>query len=74
MPNAGFWRIAALGLVASNIRLLTKAEIGEPLYRVPIYEFTTSVLVLHGLQPLLALLIRLKWRAIVFTAGGSRSA
>jgi hypothetical protein len=31
MPNAGFWRIAALGLVASNIRLLTKAEIGEPL-------------------------------------------
>lgn len=25
------WRIAALGLVASNIRLVTKAEIGEPL-------------------------------------------
>ena len=46
------WRIAALGLVAGNIRLRTKAETGEPL---------------------LALLIRLKWRSILFTAGRSRS-
>jgi hypothetical protein len=32
--SAGIWKcdcIAALALVASNIRLLTKAEIGEPL-------------------------------------------
>jgi hypothetical protein len=35
-------------------------------------ELTARSLVLHGLQPLLALLI-LKWRAIVFTTGGSRS-
>jgi hypothetical protein len=28
--NVGSWRIAALGLVERNIRLLTKAEIGEP--------------------------------------------
>ena len=40
-----YWRIAALGLAASNIRLLTKAEIGEP-DRVLIYEFTASFLVL----------------------------
>jgi hypothetical protein len=66
------WRIAALGLVAGNIRLRTKAEAGEPLL-APIYEFTASFLVLQGLQALLALLIRLKWRSIVFTAGGSRS-
>jgi hypothetical protein len=56
--------------VASNIRLLTKAEIGEPL-PVPFYEFTACFLVLQGLQPLVALLI-LKWRSIVFTTGGSR--
>lgn len=70
--NFRFWRIAALGPVASNIRLLTEAEIGEPLL-APIYEFTASFLVLQSLQPLLALLIRLKWRSIVFKAGGLRS-
>lgn len=53
------WRIAALGIVASNIRLLTKAEAGEPL-PAPFYEFTACFLVLQGLQPLMALLI-LKW-------------
>jgi hypothetical protein len=70
--NGSFWRIAALGLVAGNIRLQTKAEAGE-LLLAPIYEFTASFLVLQSLQPLLALFIRLKWRSIVFTAGGSRS-
>ena len=31
LADGSLWRIAALGLVASNIRLLTKAEIGESL-------------------------------------------
>jgi hypothetical protein len=51
------WRIAALGLVAGNIRLRTKAEAGEPLL-APSYEFAACFR---------------KWRSIVFTAGGSRS-
>ena len=48
------WRIAALGLVAGNIRLRAKAEAGEPLL-TPIYEFTACFR---------------KWRSIVFPTGG----
>jgi hypothetical protein len=51
------WRIAALGFVANNFRLLTTAEVGEP-FLAPIYEFTASFR---------------KWPSIVFTAGGSCS-
>jgi hypothetical protein len=57
-PNDGFWRIAALGFVANNIRLLTKAEAGEPV-PAPIYEFAANSFRM--------------WRSIVLTAGRSRS-
>jgi hypothetical protein len=37
--NGSFWRFAALRPVASNIRLLTKAELASR-YRASVYLFT----------------------------------